>query len=113
MTFEQDSVTLYRLGDFGAWLIAADIALPECWYTHGWIRLRLTALMEWREKITDPAGADRWWGDLFAMTATAQWRDVLGHKGLHLNHETHNHDPVSSFEATVSAIQRAKSVVPA
>ena len=113
MTFEEDSVTLYRLGDFGAWLIAADIDLPKCWYTHGWIRSNLTAFMEWRETISNAAEAKQWWTDLLVLTASEMWSDAKKHYGRHVDPATDRRVAVASFDDTVAAIMREDSVVSA
>src|SRR5205807_5648809 len=38
--------TWQRTADFVGRLIADDIDVPECWYTHGWVVRRLVALQQ-------------------------------------------------------------------
>jgi hypothetical protein len=83
---------------FAEFLRAQSIEVPACWYTHGWIRSHLRALLAWWEVLSEPHEAVRWWMDLEQLVQSAMWRDALGHDGRHVDPLTHERATVPLFE---------------
>jgi hypothetical protein len=75
----------------------ADIAVPACWYTHGWLRARLCILMEWQAALAEPTDGHRWWTELFSLMSSAPWAEVVAHEGKHRDPVTHERVAVASI----------------
>ena len=81
---------------FVDWLRACDIAVPDCWYTHGWVVWRLAALSAWQELAylpgTTPREAVDWW--LVGLEPLRRdWDELLAHRGRHVPHDAPLDDP--------------------
>ena len=76
---------LTALATFVAWLRAADVDVPACWYTHGWVVRRLLALSYWHEAAhapgSHPRDAAEWWVALESLRR--DWEEITAHRGKH------------------------------
>ena len=102
-----DTDHLYRgysqIAEFVDWLGRCDIAVPSCWYTHGWVVRRLAALRVWHDDayLDGATGRDgaEWWRT-GVMPLCNDWRDLIAHRGEHTSPDNPLDDPapVPSFD---------------
>jgi hypothetical protein len=85
-----------QLSTFIDWLRACDVAVPSCWYAHGWVVRRLAALQMWHDDAyaDDATGRDaaEWWRT-GVMPLCADWRDLIAHRGEHTSPDNPLDDP--------------------
>jgi hypothetical protein len=101
--------TYAAIADFVGWLRQCDIAVPSCWYTHGWVVRRLAALRVWQDDVhsDDATGreAAEWWR-IGLMPLCADWRELIGHRGEHASPDNPLDDPapVPSLDQVIAEL---------
>jgi hypothetical protein len=98
-----------HLADFVDWLRRCDIAVPSCWYAHGWVVRRLAALRVWQDDayVDGATGRDaaEWWR-AGLMPLCTDWRDLIAHRGEHTSPDNPLDDPapVPSMDEVVAEL---------
>lgn len=98
---------------FVDWLRACDIAVPACWYTHGWVVWRLAALLAWQQLAyiaeTNPREATDWW--LVGLEPLRRdWEELQAHRGRHVPADSPLDDPkpVPPLDDVIAALVAAR-----
>jgi len=98
-----------EIAGFVEWLRACDIAVPSCWYTHGWVVRRLAALRVWQDDAYADGATGRdaaeWWRTGL-LPLCADWRDLIAHRGEHTAPDDPLADPapVPSLDQAVAEL---------
>lgn len=93
---------------FVIWLHENDIRVPDCWYTHGWLRLRLCALFYLLADGSSAEAAVKWWEALQNLQHSEGWRAACEHGTHHADEESHGMKRIATFEQTKDALVKAR-----
>ena len=80
----------YRdLADLVEWLRSLDVAVPPCWWWHGWSAHRLLLLRHWYPLAVAPASTHpravvEWWAALRSLQLDWTAAGLFDHRGAHL-----------------------------
>ena len=101
---------LVTLKTFVTWLDTNGVAVPACWYAHGWMRYRLAAMFAWWIHVSDGKESAAWWGELQNITQSGAWVEARDHGLTHVDAATGARARYGSFDETVMQLCSASEV---